>query len=275
MTTTTLKVDGASHHLKIWSNEAPRAAILIIHGHGEHSGRYTHLADAFGKVGIESWAIDLYGHGQSEGKRGHVPRYELFWNSLTKAFQQMREKLGDIPMFLLGHSMGGNIVASYAMKQKPNIQGVLLSSAYFRLAFTPTASQLLLARVGKMLMPSLTQPSKLDPKGLSRDEKEVKMYIEDPMVHEMISPALYAGITENGEYILSHAADWNIPVLIAHGSADPVTSFEASKMLFDGIPEVIDKTWKPMEGSLHEMHNDLDREEIIQAYRDWMVTRIG
>ncbi|MEL7062475.1 MAG: lysophospholipase [Bacteroidota bacterium] len=274
MTTTTLTVDGAVHHLKIWASEDARAGILIIHGHGEHSGRYGHLASAFNEAGIESWAMDLYGHGQTEGKRGHVPRYDLFWDSIDATLSSMREKLGDKPLFLFGHSMGGNIVASYTMKRQPKLQGILLSGAYFRLAFTPTTSQLLLARVGKLLMPSLTQPSKLDVKGLSRDAEEVKMYVADPLIHEMISPALFSGITENGDYILNNAKDWKHPVIIAHGSDDPVTSFEASKDLFDGIPEGVDKTWKPMPGSVHEMHNDLDREEIIHTYRDWMVERI-
>lgn len=273
--THTIKQGKYSYFAQLWEPEKVDASILLIHGQSDHSSRYIHVGEYLSQNGIAVFAIDLYGHGKSEGKQGHVPSYEVYLDSVGAALSWMQERFPDQESFLYGHSMGGNIVANFVLKRKPRIRGTVLSGPYFELAFKPSAGQMMLAKTGIRLMPSLTQPTKLDPEGLSRDKEVVQAYIEDPLVHGMISPVAFLGVDEAGKWALQHAKDWEGSLLLIHGEKDPVTSIEASKKFVKNVPHHNqDITFKEWEGHLHEIHNEIGKEAVLEFLKNWIVERM-
>ncbi|MEO0899338.1 MAG: lysophospholipase [Bacteroidota bacterium] len=272
--TLTLNRDGHDYHVDFWKPESTKAVLVLIHGHSEYSKRYQHVAEYLNQENIAVIAPDLFGHGKSAGKRGHVPSYDVYLDSVEEAIAFAKKEFPDLTPFVYGHSMGGNIVASLAMKRHPDVKGVILSAPWLRLAFEPSKFQLWLANTVKGILPSLTQPAKLDANGLSRDADVVKAYQDDPMVHGMISPTAFLGLTEHGEWLIHNNKDWSYPLLHFHGTDDPVTSMPASKEFFDNIDaEGKDLTFKAWEGYRHEAHNDVGKEEVLAHIASWINSR--
>ncbi|MCI4670841.1 MAG: alpha/beta hydrolase [Bacteroidia bacterium] len=271
----TIKQGKYSYYAQLWEPEKVDASLLIIHGHAEHSSRYTHVADYLAKHDIAVLAMDLYGHGKSEGKKGHVPSYDVYLDSVGAALDWMQQRFAKQESFLYGHSMGGNIVTNFVMKRKPQIRGTILSGPYFQLAFKPSSFQVMLAKSAIKMMPALTQPTNLDAKGLSRDQAVVKAYKDDPLVHGMISPVAFLGVEEAGKWVLNHASQWDGSLLLMHGEKDPVTSLAASKEFIKKVPhQNQDVTFKEWEGHLHEIHNEIGKEEVIEMLKNWISERM-
>lgn len=254
-----------------WTTNAssPKAVIAIVHGHGELSDRYDHVAAFFNAQGMHVIAFDHFGHGKSSGKRGHIPSYEAVMDSMDEFLQKSSQLFPSLPTFLYGHSMGGNFVANYAMHRRPVIQGVILTGPWFRLAFKPSSIDVFLAKAMGKVYPSFTQSSKLNPEHISRDKTEVKKYIENPLVHSMISPVLFMGCHQAGEWVVENAKKWDRPLLIMHGTDDQLTSFEASKTFVEKAQS--DKiTWKPWDGLYHELHHEPERQKVFKTMVDWI-----
>lgn len=274
-TTLNLKRDGHEYFTQIWKPSQVKAVVLIVHGQSDHSSRYLHVADHFTQEGIGVVSFDLYGHGKSVGKRGHVPSFEVFLDSVDEALSYTRKEFPGMVPFLYGHSMGGTIAASMVLRRHPDLKGVILSAPWLRLAFEPSKFQLWLANTVKGILPSLTQPAKLDSNGLSRDTAVAKAYDDDPLVHGMISPTEFLSAVEQGEWLIANSQDWSYPLLHFHGTADPVTSIEASKEFFNNISqEGKDLTFKEWEDFRHECHNELGKEEVLTFVANWIKERL-
>lgn len=273
-TTDTIKQGKYTYFTQVWEPKQIDASVLIIHGQSDHSSRYAHVAEYFVQHNIAVVAIDLYGHGKSAGKKGHVPSYEVYLDSVGAALDWTQKRYAGQETFLYGHSMGGNIVSNFVLKRKPRVRGTILSGPYFELAFKPSAGQLMLAKTGIRLMPSLTQPTKLDPKGISRDQAVVQAYIDDPLVHGMISPVAFLGVEDAGKWALEHAGEWDGSLLVMHGGNDPVTSLKASKRFVENVPQQNqDVSFKAWEGHLHEMHNETNKEVVLEFVKNWIAER--
>ncbi len=256
-----------------WQAESPKAVVCLVHGHGEHSSRYEHLATFFNQQGISVMAYDHFGHGKSEGKRGHVSSYEAVLDTIDELLAEASKRFSKLPQFLYGHSMGGNFVSNYVLKRKPDIKGVILSAPWFELAFTPSKADVFLAKIMKRIYPSFTQSSKLDATGISRDPAEVEKYTSDPLVHDKISPVLFLGCHEAGAWALEHASEWVYPLLHLHGTADRIISHEASQR-FARQAGGGDISWKSWEALFHELHNEPEKEEVMQVIVDWVLERV-
>jgi acylglycerol lipase len=252
-----------------WPVDAPQAVVGLIHGHGEHIGRYGPVAEVFNQAGIALMGPDLIGHGESPGKRGHFPSYEEVLDGIEALLRRAREAYPEVPRFLMGHSMGGNLVANYVLRRKPELQGVILSAPWFELAFAPTALDLTLARVMKNIFPSFTQSSKLEAEGISRDPQVVAAYRADAKVHDMVSPGLFIPVVAAGQYAITQAGDWPLPVYLYHGDADRITSLQASQRFAQGVADHL-ITLRIWPGNYHEMHNDLDREAVLSELITWV-----
>ncbi|RMG32174.1 MAG: alpha/beta hydrolase [Bacteroidetes bacterium] len=246
-----------------------RAVLCLIHGHGEHIGRYAHVADYLNGQEIALIGYDHFGHGKSGGKRGHIPSYEAVMETIDHILAEARERFPGVPVFLYGHSMGGNFVLSYGLRHQPAIAGAVVTSPWIELAFRPAAVDLFLARSMRSIYPSFTQSSKLDASAISRLPEEVEKYVNDPLVHDKISPVLFTGCHEAGQYLLAHAHEWQLPLLLMHGSADRLTSFEASRQFADRAGGAV--SWKPWEGLYHELHNEPEREAVLQTMATWVL----
>lgn len=249
-------------------NNDAKAVICLVHGFGEHSSRYEHVARFFTDHGYAVISYDHRGHGRSDGKRGHFPSYDEFMNDVGNLLQQAKVNFPNLPLFLYGHSMGGNVVANYAIKKNPNVKGVILSSPFFQPGFAPPAIKLAAGRLMRNLIPTFSLPSGLDVNAISRDKEVVKKYSEDPLVFDSISSKMGIELIEFGQDAVNHAHELKIPTLLFHGTADKLTSFESSKQFAKNAGSIV--TFIEYPGFYHECHNEPEKATVLQNVLDWM-----
>jgi alpha-beta hydrolase superfamily lysophospholipase len=262
--------DGVNMYARGWAPKGkPKAAIALVHGHGEHVGRYEHVAAALTDKGYAMLGFDLRGHGKSGGPRGHSPTYDALMEDIEAFLKQVDERYPGLPCFLYGHSLGGNLVLNYALRRKPDLRGVIATGPWLKLAFQPPASQLTLGRLMNGIAPGFTQNSKLDTKGLSHDQAVVNAYEQDPLVHDKISARLFVAMYESGLWALEHAAEFPLPLLLMHGSADPLTSAKASQEFAEKAGDKV--TLRVWDGMYHEIHNEFEKAEVFKVMLDWLV----
>jgi alpha-beta hydrolase superfamily lysophospholipase len=255
-------------YARSWRPEAPKAVVVLVHGHGEHINRYHHVADVFTKAGYAMQGFDLRGHGQSAGQRGHTPNYESLMNDITDFIADAQKRYPGLPVFLYGHSMGGNQVINYVLRSHQGLKGVIATGPWLRLAFDPPAAQVMAAKMLNSIVSSFSLTSTLDQSFLSRDPEVVSKYAADPLVHDKISVRLYNGIYESGLWALEHAAELKIPMLLMHGSGDKITSAPASQEFAQKVGQLV--TLRIWDGFYHEIHNEPEKAEVLQVMVDWL-----
>lgn len=265
---------GVRFYVRGWEPKGPpRAAAALVHGLGEHTGRYAHVGAAFTEAGLGLMGFDLRGHGNSGGRRGDAPSFETLMSDIDAFLGQVAARYPDSPLFLYGHSLGGNLVLNYALRRKPDLVGVIASSPWLRLAFDPPAIRLALGRVIYRLLPSLTQSAGLDADALSRDPEVRAAATSDPLNHSKITVRSFFALRTSGLWALDHAAGFPMPLLVMHGTADRITSLDASREFVGRVGERATlRTW---EGCYHELHNDLRRSEVVEAVIEWMDARLA
>ena len=250
------------------SDNPPKAIICLVHGHGEHIGRYKHVADALNEADYSFVGFDHRGHGQSEGKRGHTPSYEALLNDIDVFLAKVEKDYPNVPRFLYGHSMGGNLVLNYALRRKPDLVGVISTSPWIKLAFEPPATQVFLGKTMNKIFPAFIQASGLETSALSRDPEVVRAYEEDSLVHDKISARLFVAMYESGLWALEHAEEFSLPLLLVHGSEDKITSAVASREFADKAGDNAKaKIW---EGFYHETHNEPEKEQVLKETIAWL-----
>lgn len=266
--------DGLDIHAFAWEPMGkPRAVVCLVHGQGEHAARYEHVARALTVAGYAILAPDLRGHGKSGGPRGHVPGYESYMEDIDLLLEQAAARYPRLPQFLYGHSLGGALVINYALRRKPSLAGVIASSPMLRLAFKPPAYKILLGRLFHPVMPGFSEPTGLEHAALSRNPAIVEAYGRDPLVHDRISAAAYFGFMDAGEWAIQHAAEFPLPLLLMHGTADRLASMEASQEFARHSGRHV--TLHLWEGGYHELHNDLEQEDVLQIMIIWMDARLA
>ncbi len=255
-----------------WEAANPKAVVVIVHGMGEHALRFEnsvikHLVNE----GYSVVSYDNFGHGTTKGKQGHCPSYRALQESVAQAITEARALQPKIPVFLYGHSMGGNLVINYVLKNQPDLKGVIATSPLLRLAFVPPKWKLSLGKLMLKIAPSVTLPSELDASGISRDTNEVKRYQEDPLVHDKISPMYTFPVFDAGEYAINNADKLKVPLLLCHGTGDKITSHEASKELANNSTMV---NIKLFEDGYHELHHDLCAKELVEVVVNWLNSKL-
>jgi len=255
-----------------WDPEEPKANVCLVHGLGEHSARYAHVANLLNRAKYTFVAFDLRGHGQSQGPRGHSPSLEHFYEDITTFIEKAKSEAPDLPTFLYGHSLGGLLVLSYATRLSPDLAGVISSGPILRTGFEPPAWKLTLGKVMRSLMPTFSMSNELDRSGLSRDGDVVHAYNTDPLVHDRISAQLGIDMLEEGLWLLNGAPKMKIPTLLMHGSIDRICSPGASRQFAASAGELM--TSKMWEGLYHEIHNEPEKDQVIQYLIQWLNDRI-
>jgi acylglycerol lipase len=248
-----------------------KAGIILVHGHGEHIQRYSHWLEKFNEKGIGFVGMDLPGHGRSDGKRGNLNSYSLTDEMIDFLLAEHKKTFPSVPVFIYGHSLGGGIVLQYLLQKKPEINGAVVTSPTLHLSFEPAKSKLMLARILKNLVPSLTQSSGLNTVHLSHDQKVVDAYIADPLVHDKISVGLFQCMISSAEYSLSNAADLKIPLLLIHGSDDHITSPQGSRDFASKTKMAELKIW---DGGYHELHNEVFKDDVFSYIVNWIEKHI-
>lgn len=261
-----------SHNIPIYgasiSPEAPRGVVVLVHGYGEHSGRYLDGVVPFLlKQSLAVVMYDHFGHGRSGAKKGVCPGYPALLGLLDQMIERASAQFPGLPLLLYGHSMGGNLVLNRVLRNAEGVQAVIASSPYLRLAFEPPLWKMLLGKAMLRLMPSQTLDSGLDPNGISRIPEEVTRYREDPLVHSRISPAYSFPVMDAGEWAVANAIDLQTNTLLLHGTADPIIDFRATQEFHRQSSRT---TLELFEGGFHELHHDLCRDRFFQALKTWL-----
>jgi alpha-beta hydrolase superfamily lysophospholipase len=244
------------------------ATLVIVHGFGEHSGRYGNVVSWFVPQGYAVYAFDLRGHGRSPGPRGYLNTWEEIHGDVKLFLELVHEQEPGRDVFLLGHSMGGLIVLEYALHQPEGLAGVIGSGPLLAQAGVSP----FLTALGKILsgiLPRLTLDSGLDATALSRDTAVVEAYVNDPLVHSMGTPRLCAELARVTEWTQAHAAEMCIPCLIVHGSADRLAPPEGSRVFYERMT-LADKERLVYAGYYHEVFNDVGKTRVLAAVEAWM-----
>ena len=245
-----------------------KASIALVHGLGEHVGRYARVGEAFANAGYALMGFDLRGHGKSGGPRGHTPGYDILMDDVALLLEQIETRYTDLPGFLYGHSLGGNLVLNYALRRRPRVTGVIVTSPWLKLAFEPPVFQVTVGRLMNRIAPGFTQNSGLETAALSRDPEVVKAYVNDPLVHDKITARLFVELYESGLWALEHASDFPLPLLLMCGTGDRIISAEAGRQFAERGGEKV--TWLAWDGWYHEIHNEPEKTQVLTTMFQWM-----
>jgi len=245
-----------------------RSVVCLLHGLGEHCGRYSHMAEAFNRDGVAMLTFDLRGHGRSEGRRGHAPSYSALMSDIEKLLDEAAARFPGLPRFLYGHSLGGNLAIYYALKKHPDLAGVIASAPLLRLAFKPSQWKTGILRGMRAMRLNFSIRSGLDDSALSHDQNVVRTYRNDPLTHDLISPRLAMDMLRYGQWMLKHAAEFPLPLLLMHGESDRITSVPASVEFAERLGRRCElKIW---DGLDHELHNEPEQKQVFAFVVGWM-----
>ncbi len=250
----------------------PKAVVCLVHGLGEHTSRYAHVAEAFGRQGFVLFGADSRGHGRSDGARGHISSIEDFMQDIDELLGQARARYPDLPIILYGHSLGGIQVLHYGLTHKPDVKGVIATSSGLHTALEKQHLKVMMAKILGSLMPNTAIASGLDPKSISRDEKVVQAYINDPLVHDKISLGFGKVMVGVTSWTLAHAEEFSLPLLLMHGKAD-ILAFPSSSIEF-AAPLKEKCTLVLWEDAYHELHNEPEKNEVFKTMTLWMDARL-
>lgn len=261
--------DGQQLYQEIWpaAGEA-RATVLMVHGYGEHCGRYQNPVQALRPRGFELFAFDYRGHGQAGGRRGHVDHFAEYLDDVDRALELARAR-GPRPVFLLGHSLGGLIATRYVIERGKGLAGLVLSSPFLGLKVKLPALKLAVGRQASKWMPRLTLKNDLDLSALSRDRAVCEAYARDRFVHRVATARWFTETSTAQERSLKEAAAITLPVLVYAGDADAIADTDATRAIFARIGSK-DKQLKVYPGGYHELMNDTCKHEVLQALGDWL-----
>jgi len=247
-----------------------RAGIVIVHGYAEHSGRYAHVAEALTARGYAVSALDLRGHGRSEGPRATVGSFGEYLADLRIFIDRVTAAAPGRPLFLLGHSMGGTIVALMCCVSPPPVDGVLLSGAGM-VNDAPGLLRRAIVALGR-IAPGLPTV-RLKAADVSRDPAVVRGYEEDPLVYRgRIRAGMAAAMFRALRRIESGMPDIALPLLIMHGTADALVSPDSSRALYERARSG-DRTLRLYDGLYHEIMNEPERDEVLADIAAWLDAR--
>ena len=257
-----------------WRPEgAPAAVLAVVHGYGEHGGRYRGLAENMAARGYAVHVYDLRGHGRSGGRRGHLGRFTDYLDDTAAYLEAVREEQPGLPLFLLGHSLGGLIATAY-VEDRPTdaLAGLILSSPFLRLGMPVSPLRLSAARLLSVVAPAMNVGNTIDPTALSHERDVVKAYDTDPLNHHVATARWAAEVLAAQGAALSAAGAIRLPFLLLYGDADAVADPEASRELFTGAGSA-DKTMHCYEGYYHEIFNEIGRETVFADLAAWLAAR--
>jgi alpha-beta hydrolase superfamily lysophospholipase len=252
-----------------WRRQSPRFSVGLVHGLGEHGGRYAALAADLVGAGACVCVADLPGHGRSGGARGDARWSELRDAVVPAILDAARRMVPSAPLVLLGHSMGGLIALDFLLSRPRSVACAVISAVALAPGTPPPGWKVLLAGLVRAVAPGAPFDSGLEDEDRSRDEEVVRLAREDPLVHKRISPRLYFGMAEAQQRVMARAATLALPVLVLQGGADRMVSPAAARTL----AQVANPRWlafREYAGMYHELFNDVGREVVVRDVLGWV-----
>jgi len=260
--------EGLELFAQLWCAAQPKATVALIHGIAEHSSRYRHVGEFLAARGYSVYTFDLRGHGHSPGQRSLVRHMDEYAGDVAAFLTWVRTVALPVPLFLLGHSMGGLIVSYYVLSQQPDLQGVVLSAPAVKLAGVSP----LLVRVGRVLarlLPNLPM-RQIEFAAISRDPLVIEASAKDLLTyHGGVPAATGMAMLQAIAYVQQQREQWRLPVLMLQGGADRIVDPSGSQEFYAAVP-VADKTLKWYDGLYHEILNEPEKEEVMGDICAWL-----
>ncbi len=256
-------------YIREWiPKEKVKKNLFIIHGLGEHSGRYQDLAKILIKEGIGVFSIDLIGHGKSSGKKGHIKSFEDFINAVETGVIYVRKKFLDTPIILFGHSLGGLITLKFLIdRESKEIERSIISSPWIETALEIPKHLLFIHKIFQKIIPGLQLSNNLITSHLSKDKKIVEKYENDILVHDKISLNLFSEITKTINNVIDRSSRIKIKTLIYHGKNDKIISHKGTEKVAKLIP---DNKFILYKNIYHEPHNDIEKKIVYKQMIDFI-----
>jgi alpha-beta hydrolase superfamily lysophospholipase len=261
--------DGLTLFRRAWLPDEISRVLLLVHGFGEHSGRYDELAEWFAARGCAVHALDHRGHGRSGGPRTHVDRFAELLDDLAAFHALVRDEHPAAPITLLAHSMGGLIALSYLAERRPAVSGAIVSGPALAPDRAVPRSRLLLARLLRRIAPKLAMAAGLDLAGLSRDEEVLRRYVADPLVVRTMTASLGAEMLAAAAAVRGRAADIATPVLLMHGKQDTLCPVAATEEFAAGLTAA-GSGLRVYPELRHEIFNEPERARVYADAWRWV-----
>ncbi len=267
--------EGFNLYYRGWlPKQSPSAIIFIIHGLAEHSGRYAETATFLAKENYCVFCYDHQGHGFSEGRRGYIRHFATYTRDLASFIKITSEKYQHIPIFILGHSVGGTIAIDYCIENQGNIDGLLLSAPTLLKGESIKKWQVILAKILSIIAPKVGV-DRLDSSTISKDPAVVSAYCNDQLVYTgKLSARLGSEILKRMESLPQEMNKIKLPVLIMQGSEDKLVYPEGSKKTYQMVSST-DKTLRIYEGLYHEIMNEPEKDIVYKDISEWIGKRLS
>jgi alpha-beta hydrolase superfamily lysophospholipase len=245
-----------------------KAVICFVHGYGDHSSRHGNLVSALSKSGFSLYAFDLRGHGRSPGKRGHIDSWAQFREDLQRLLRLVEAQSPDLPLFLMGYSLGGLIAADYALHNPGVLKGLVLMAPGLD-SEDISAFAIMMARIFSRILPRLGINPGLDDVWVSRDEKVLQEMADDPLCHGTATARLGNEVLKTMDWCQQNAGTLKTPVLVLHGKDDHIMPADTSRVFFENIA-FSDKKRIEYDGGYHELDNDVNHQEVLGDLVRWL-----
>lgn len=267
-------VGGIRLHYRTWEVPRPRAAFLLLHGLGGHSGRFERFGIRMAAHGFSSFGLDLRGHGRSEGRRGHIRHFDVYLQELERF---RREVAGltdpDCPLILLGQSLGGLVALRWVQEYGSGAAGAVLCSPWLTAAGLPAPRwKMVLAPLFSRVMPSLPTHTRLDPALISRDPEVVSRYRDDPLVHDLITPRLFTEVSEAIGLALRRSERITTPLLLLLGGDDGLVRPERTVAFARAVG--LENSVAVFPGLYHDVLNDTGHDSVEDRIREWVAANL-
>ncbi len=267
--------DGANIYIQAWlPATSPQAIILIVHGLGEHSGRYGNYVEYFVPRGYALYSLDIRGHGRSSGPRGYVERFDRFVDDVDQRATQARSDWPSTPLFVLAHSLGSLIGLSYARQYPDRLNGLIVTGTALQDALELPAWKRSLAKILSGVTPTLKMNNGVALSGLSHDPTVIAAFEADPLTHAWGTPRLATEAEVARAQITQSASTWRVPTLMLHGEADPICVPAGARAFAEQAPAGLVE-FRSYPGLYHEIHNEPEKEQVFRDIEAWLQRQLN
>ena len=266
--------DGLELYAQTWAADRPRAHLVMVHGLGEHCGRYQNYADYFVPRGYSVHGADTRGHGRSGGKPGYVERFDQYVADVEQRVAHIRSVDAATPVFVLGHSLGSLITLKFGLDHPAGISGIIVTGTALRDALVMPKWKRSLANVLSNVTPSLKMDNGVLTKYLSQDPAVIAAYDADPLNHRWATPRLATEAEKVRADLYGRASEWQVPLLMLHGGADRVCLAEGARAFAKAVPAAL-VTYREFDGLYHEIHNEREQALVFGEIETWLAARLA
>ena len=266
--------DGLELHAQTWAADHPRAHLVMVHGLGEHCGRYQNYVDYFVPRGYSLHGADSRGHGRSGGKQGYVERFDQYVTDVEQLVAHIRSVDAAPPIFVLGHSLGSLITLKYGLDHPAGLSGIIVTGTALRDALVMPKWKRSLANVLSNVTPSLKMDNGVLTKYLSQDPAVIAAFDADPLNHRWATPRLATEAEKVRADLYGRAGEWSVPLLMLHGGGDRVCLAEGARAFAKTVPAAL-VTYREFDGLYHEIHNEREQAQVFGVIEAWLAARLA